>query len=263
MRIPNKSGKLAVVDTCTGPNAKCVPAPGWHLPQVAAFVCARENADPTRAGYRVRRGNWRSWPPSTVRRAEPARESYLEMPALYRSADQTSRSFAYRHGSGRKFHRRRWSRIPVSWLIARQDPMLPMTVGAYRSVPYAARNRFAVDALAISGENSGVALAASFRNFPRRNPEIRIVRGENIVRAMTIGADGSRFPRRRRGRGRFAGRPRPAEQLEYEIFWPFRHPHDRPRKSWRCFGDVPANPARSAARACGYRRDNSCKSAAL
>lgn len=77
------------------------------------------------------------------------------------------------------------------WLIARQNPMLSMTVGAYGGVPHAARNRFTVDALTISGENIGVAPTASLGNFRPRNLRERIVSGKNGVGAMAIRTGGA------------------------------------------------------------------------
>lgn len=76
-------------------------------------------------------------------------------------------------------------------LIARQDPMFTMAVGAYGGVPHATRNRFTVDALTIGGENIGVTATASVRNFRPRDLRRRVVPGKNGVRAMAIRTDGA------------------------------------------------------------------------
>ena len=81
------------------------------------------------------------------------------------------------------------------WLIARQDPMLAVTVGTYGGVPEAARDRFTVDALTIRGENIGVAPTASLGNFRPRNLRGRIGSGKNGVRTMAIRTNGAPFSR--------------------------------------------------------------------
>ena len=73
--------------------------------------------------------------------------------------------------------------------------MLAMTVGAYGSIPHAARNRFSMDALAIGRKNVGMTPAASLGDFQGGNLRSGIAGGKYGVCAMAIRADSAALSR--------------------------------------------------------------------
>ena len=78
--------------------------------------------------------------------------------------------------------------------------MFSVTVGAYWSIAHTSRNRFAVNALAICGEHVGVALTTGLGNIRPKDLRRWVAAGNNVVRAVTIGADGASLARSDRAR---------------------------------------------------------------
>lgn len=81
-------------------------------------------------------------------------------------------------------------------LIAREDPMLAMTIGAHGSLSDAAGNGFTVNTFTICSEHIGVTAAARLGNICARNLRRRIARGQDRMRAVAIGASSTAVSRR-------------------------------------------------------------------
>ncbi len=67
--------------------------------------------------------------------------------------------------------------------------MNPVAIGADRRLPVALGDRRAVNALLEFLRDRVVALAAGHRNVELEDRRLRILRVENLVRAVAVGAD--------------------------------------------------------------------------